>query len=128
MSIGKDPGLDRPNWIFLDPSKTTTQRRESATGVNARSRNTRTYSQVTSPDIKSKTEENKPMDSNVLTLLGNHLLRESKEENLSKITSRKIDIKLDEETVIDKVDTNSTAVLFRFALILCPIYAFKPKI
>ena len=43
MPAGKDTGLDRPKWNYLDPSITTAQRRDSITGVDAQTRNTRTY-------------------------------------------------------------------------------------
>ena len=104
MAVGKDTDLDGHKWNNLDPTTTTAQRRESVTGVEAQQKNTRSYSQVTSPDIKSKTKtEEVTKDPGVLTLLSNHRPGESKYDILSRITI-KLDTKLSEEKVIGKAN------------------------
>ena len=41
MPAGKETGLGGRKWNHLDPTTTTAQRRESATGIEAQQRNTR---------------------------------------------------------------------------------------
>ena len=68
-------GLDGIAWKDL-PDTETAKRRESATGAEARN-TARTYSQVTSPKIKRKTEKVTPTDPSVLTPLLRQLPGES---------------------------------------------------
>ena len=81
MPTGKDPGLDGRHWQDLDPHTAIAQRRDSSTGIEARS-----YLEATSsPQAESKTEETKPTDLGVLTPLQRP--GESKEEYLSRLSS-----------------------------------------
>ena len=66
MPTGK-PGLDGRHWQDLDSHTAIAQRRDSTTRIKAQS-----YLQVTAPKIESKTEEAKPTDPGVLTLLSNY--------------------------------------------------------
>ena len=79
MPTGKEPGLDGRHWQDLDPHTAIAQRRDSTTGIEARS-----YSQVTAPKIESTTKETKP-DIGVLTHL--QLPDESKQDYLSRLSS-----------------------------------------
>ena len=82
---GRDKaGLDGAAWEKL-PDTETAIRRESATGVDARSRSARTYSEVTSPKVESKTEKSNPTDPSTLLLLSNPRPGKSKEEIISRI-------------------------------------------
>ena len=84
---GRDKaGLDGATWEKL-PDTETAIRRESATGVDARSRSARTYSEVTSPKIKSKAEKVIPTDPSALSFLSAPRPGESKEEYLSRLSS-----------------------------------------
>ena len=67
MPAGRDKaGLDGAAWEKI-PDTETAIRRESVTGVDARSRSARTYSEVTSP--KSKAEKVIPTDPSALFIL-----------------------------------------------------------
>ena len=79
MPTGKEPGLDGRHWQDLDPNTAIAQRRDSTTGIEARS-----YLQATTPKIESTTKETKP-DLGVLTLIQRP--GESKEEYLSRLSS-----------------------------------------
>ena len=108
---GRDKaGLDGSNWRILDPHTAIAQRRETTTGVEARSRDKRTYLEVTSPRIESKTKETKPTDLGVLTPIHTG---EGNKEYLSRLASYaqpKEKMMKEEETIVGKADasTNNT--------------------
>ena len=89
MPAGRDKtGLDRAAWENLDPHTAIAQRRESTTGVEARSRNNnQSYLEVTSPKVENKTEESNPTDPSALSLLSGPRPGEDKKEYLSRLSS-----------------------------------------
>ena len=80
---GRDKaGLDGSAWKNLNPLTAVAQRRETATGVDARNRST--YSQVTATKPEEKTI---PTDFGVLTAL--QQAGEKSRSHLSKVLSRR---------------------------------------
>ena len=78
--------LDGTAWKDL-LNMETAKRRESATGADARNRNT--YSQVNSPKAKNKSKKIIPTDPSTLSLLSVPCPGESEEEILSRIKMSK---------------------------------------
>ena len=107
MPTGKEPGLDRRHWQDLDPNTAIAQRRDSTTGIEARS-----YSQVTAPKTKSTEEKVNPKDPGALLLLSDPPSGVSKEEVISRIkmdtNEGKAVGKADEEETVVKQEINQS--------------------
>ena len=106
MPAGRDKtGLDRAAWENLDPHTAIAQRRETTTGVEARSRNNnRSYLEAASPRAESTTPQNTQTDFHCLTALTTRGKDENRRAFLTKITNG-IGVEPEEATVVGKTDT-----------------------
>ena len=103
MPTGKDPGLDGRHWQDLDPNTAIAQRRDSSTGIDARS-----YLEATSPRPKSTVQDSTETDFGRLTALTTRGVDENRRTFLTKIT--KGIMEPEDGTVVGKADTGGMKV------------------
>ena len=107
MPAGRDKtGLDGRHWQNLNPRTPIAQRRDSTTGVKARSRDNQTYLEATSPQRpKSTTPQDTQTDFRCLTALTTRGEDKNRRTFVTKI-AKGIGMKLEEEeAVISKADS-----------------------